>query len=149
MGCEGTTGRRQMAWYPGKNYGWCSMAAGFLVGVKSDTADYCDASQSEPPDGKGSATSNCCVVHDKCLSCTKPMGRVHDPLGLLPPAPRVCRGDVVVSSRGSVARPFCGPSGRAGPNAASGRAAAGRARSTRFGAIISNVLPRILSFTTP
>merc|ERR1711892_283826 len=84
--CEGTTGRRQMAWYPGKNYGWCSMAAGFLVGVKSDTADYCDASQSEPPDGKGSATSNCCVVHDKCLSCEKTT------LG------RVCRGGVLVSS---------------------------------------------------
>jgi len=84
--CEGTTGRRQMAWYPGKNYGWCSMAAGFLVGQKSDTADYCDASQSEPPDGKGSATSNCCVVHDKCLSCEKTT------LG------RVCRGGVLVSS---------------------------------------------------
>merc|ERR1712086_729392 len=45
--CEGTTGR-QMAWYPGKNYGWCSMAAGFLVGQKSDTADYCDASPRAP-----------------------------------------------------------------------------------------------------
>ena len=73
--CQGTTGRRQMAWLPHENYGWCSTAAGFVVstatglGEVPDTAHYCDASDSEAPDGRGSATSMCCVEHDKCLTC--------------------------------------------------------------------------------
>ena len=74
--CQGTTGRRQMAWSPDKNYGWCSTAAGFVASTvtsgvlgHSDTANYCDASHSEAPDGRGSATSRCCVEHDKCLTC--------------------------------------------------------------------------------
>ena len=73
--CEGTTGRRQMAWYPGKNYGWCSLGVSYeATGGRiraTDKANYCDASHSEPPDGKGSATSKCCVEHDKCLNCKK------------------------------------------------------------------------------
>ena len=75
--CQPTTARRQM-WNLRENYGWCSIAAGFVAARASsgvigheDSANYCDASTSEASQGKGSQTSGCCVEHDKCLTCER------------------------------------------------------------------------------
>ena len=50
------------------DYGWCSMAAGFVTGFSSDSSNYCDPSQScDSSGGCGNSVSSCCIVHDKCL----------------------------------------------------------------------------------
>lgn len=64
-------GRRLVA-----NYGWCSMAISFLaskagIGSGKDSANYCDAKTSGSGWGMGTATSNCCIQHDKCLTCDR------------------------------------------------------------------------------
>ena len=61
------------------NYGWCSMAIGFLasragIGNAQDSANYCGAQTSANRGGSqrshgAAATSNCCIQHDKCLTC--------------------------------------------------------------------------------
>jgi len=50
------------------DYGWCSTNAGWISGALSDSANYCDDSQTcDSFTGCGTEIDSCCITHDKCL----------------------------------------------------------------------------------
>jgi len=58
------------------DYGWCSINAGFITGLSSDSSDYCNPNQScDSWGGCGGSLSSCCIVHDKCLQSTSATSR--------------------------------------------------------------------------
>lgn len=58
------------------DYGWCSINAGFITGLASDSSNYCDPNQRcDSSGGCGGSLSSCCIVHDKCLQSTSGTSR--------------------------------------------------------------------------